>query len=230
MTTPRNTENQIHDQVWELLPWYVNEGLSPREVNDVEAHLKGCPACQNEIERCQDLKRSVSTSRQDEWTPSAAHFSTLLASVDAFEDRKRKSKTPSGWVTKWFSWLGDTPRPARFALALQGALVVALAMTTLLHSFAPTPAYQTLSNPAERYLVSGQPVRLVFTEDITEREMRTLLLEVQGRIVAGPSSLGVYTIVLESADSKVQTNQRVLTQLRAHPKVRLAEMAGKIVE
>lgn len=230
MTTQPAIENQDHANVWELLPWYVNEGLSPKEVNEVEAHLKNCPACQSELTRCRDLSVSVKSNQQDNWTPSAPHFSRLLAKVNEFEDRRTKSQSPRGWLAKWFPWLSDTPRPARFTLALQGALVVALASTLLVRSLVPGEMYQTLSTPAEHPAVKGQQLRLVFAEDITEKELRALLLSNRGRLVAGPSPLGVYTIELEPADSSTQAGQQAIAQLRSHPKVRLAEMANTIIE
>jgi anti-sigma factor RsiW len=229
MTTQRIIENQDHEYVWELLPWYVNEGLSRKEVNEVEMHLKDCPACQNEVVRCQDLDLSVKSNQQEVWTPSAQHFSKVLANVDVLEHRRMKSQDAPNWFSKWFPWLNDTPRPARFTLALQGALVLALATTLLVRALVPLEAYQTLSNPAERSPVSGQQVRLVFAEDITEKEMRGILLGIQGRLVAGPSSLGVYTIAL-SPNSNTQLSGQALAQLRANPKVRLAEMASVIIE
>lgn len=230
MTTQRNTENQDHATVWELLPWYVNEGLSPKEVNEVEAHLMGCPACQSELARCRDLSLSVKSNQQDTWTPSPQHFSQVLANVNAFEDRRTKSQSPRGWFVKWFPWLSDTPRPARFTLALQGALVVTLATTLLVRSLVPGEMYQTLSTPAEHPAVKGQQLRLVFAEDITEKELRALLLSTHGRLVAGPSPLGVYTIEMEPANAGTQPDQQAIAQLRAHPKVRLAEMVNTIIE
>ena len=230
MTAQRNIENQDHDNVWELLPWYVNEGLSPQEVSQVETHLKDCPACQSEMERCQELSLSVKTNQQDEWTPSAPHFAKVLANVDAFENRRQKSKDAPGWFAKWFPWLIDTPGPARFTLALQGALVVALATTLLVRGLVPTQTYQTLSQPNAHSMAGGQQVRLVFSDDLTEKEMRGLLIGIQARLVAGPTALGVYTIALELPNSNAQTMQQALATLRGHPKVRLAEMASVVVE
>lgn len=230
MTTQPNIENQDHANVWELLPWYVNEGLSPKEVNEVEAHLKNCPACQSELARCRDLSLSVKSNQEDNWTPSPQHFSQVLASVNAFEDRRTKSQNPRGWLAKWFPWLSDTPRPARFTLALQGALVVTLATTLLVRSLVPGEMYQTLSTPAEHPVARGQQLRVVFAEDITEKELRVLLLGNHGHLVAGPSPLGVYTIEMEPGNSGTQAGQQAIAQLRAHPKVRLAEMVNTIIE
>jgi Putative zinc-finger len=230
MTKKPHAENVGHDYVWELLPWYVNEGLSTTEVNQVKSHLDICPICQSEVARLQDLNVSVKSNHGDVWTPSAPHFARVLASVDAFEKRRSKPEESLGWLTRWFSWIKDTPRPARFTLGLQGALVVALATTLLIRGLVPTEAYKTLSNPVENSATLGQQVRLVFTEDMTEKELRNLLLGIGGRLVAGPSSFGVYTIVLDASKSNAHDIQQAISTLRAHPKVRLAEMASAGIE
>ena len=226
MTAQRNIDGRDHDYVWELLPWYVNEGLSPQELNEVETHLKDCSTCQQEVARCRELSESVKTSQKEVWTPSPAHFANILANVTALENRRIKSPDASGWFAKWFPWLGDTPRPARFTLAFQSALVMVLATTLLVRAFVPTEHYQTLSNPAEPAATRAQQVRLVFAEDITEKELRGLLLEIPARFIAGPTALGVYTVAVDASTSNARPIQHALAQLRAHPKVRLAEMAG----
>ena len=71
----------------------------------------------------------------------------------------------------------------------------------------------------------GQPaqgqIHIVFTDDITERELRTLLGRVQGKIVDGPSTIGAYT--LEVGPSTADDLTRIVAILRADPKVQLAE-------
>jgi anti-sigma factor RsiW len=226
MTTQHLTQNQDHDYVWELLPWYVTDGISPHELNEVETHLKDCMTCQQEVARCRELNQSVKTNQKEVWTPSPAHFTNILANVDAFENRRIKSQRASGWFANWFPWLVDTPRPARFALALQGAFVVALATTLLVGALVPTPGYQTLSSPDEPAATSAQRMRLVFADNITEKELRELLLGISARLIAGPTPLGVYTIAMNPSATNPLPIQQTLAQLRAHPKVRLAEIAG----
>ena len=225
MTTQQITGNQQHNYIWELLPWYANESLSPQELDEVETHLDGCSLCLAEVARCKNLNQSVKSNQRETWAPSATHFAKILDNVDSFEQRATASKKSSGWLTNWFPWLSATPTPARFALGLQGALVLALATTLLYHGLVPTENYRTLSDPASTQII-GPQIRVVFAEDISEKEMRTLLLNVSSRLVAGPSPLGVYTIVLESGHADPASAQQALAQLRAHPKVRLAEIAG----
>ena len=230
MTTQKSTEHNNHDYIWELLPWYVNDGLSRQEINEVKTHLQDCPDCQQEVARCRELSLTVKTNRSEEWTPSAPHFAKILTNVDAFERHREKPQRSSNWIAKWLPWFDLTPGPARFALALQGALVVALATTLLVRGLIPGEPYTTLSNPAVPYVVAGQHVRLVFSDDITEKELRALMLGVEGRFVAGPSSQGVYTVVLPASNSNARTVPQMLAQLRAHPKVRLAEPANGTIE
>ena len=125
------------------------------------------------------------------------------------------------WLTGIFPWFADTPRPARFTLAMQGVLVVALASMLMFRALMPMQSYQTLSQPKAVLAASAPHLRLVFREDITEREMRALLLDIHGTLVEGPSSMGVYTVALMYGDKPAV--DPVLTRLRANPKVRLAE-------
>jgi hypothetical protein len=230
MTTIQNTDIQHHDYIWELLPWYVNERLNPQEWVEVEAHLSNCLLCQDEVARCRNFNQAVKSNQQEIWTPSAPHFAKILDNVNAFERRATTSKKSSGWLANWLPWLHNTPSPARFALGLQGALVLALATTLLYRGLVPTENYRTLSNPAPSSQSIGPQIRVVFAEDISEKEMRTLLLNVSSRLVGGPSSLGVYTIALESGHGDSASAKQALAQLRAHPKVRLAEIASATTE
>ena len=45
--------NKDHNNVSELLPWYVNQTLTPSELESVEKHIRVCEACQQEIELLQ---------------------------------------------------------------------------------------------------------------------------------------------------------------------------------
>lgn len=51
--------NECDDKLLELLPWYVNDSLSPNEKRKVEDHLKDCPRCQKELEETRWLSSGV---------------------------------------------------------------------------------------------------------------------------------------------------------------------------
>jgi hypothetical protein len=84
--------------------------------------------------------------------------------------------------------------------------------------------YRTLSSdPVSQNQVQ---IRVVFREEITEKEMRALLTSVKGTIVHGPSPLGVYTVEVSLAESAPERVSQVLDTVRAHHQVRLAEPAS----
>lgn len=219
---------QQHNEIWEILPWYVNDSLSPQELADVEAHVKDCALCEAEVARCKNLNQSVKSNDRETWSPSAPHFARILDIVDGYEKRVTTKKS-SSWLANWLPWLSATPGPARFALGLQGALVLVLATTLIYRGLVPTENYHTLSDPAPRTQNAGMKIRVVFAEDISEKEIRTLLLSISSKLVAGPSSLGVYTIALSQEQSAPNANQAI-KQLRASPKIRLAEIIGANTE
>jgi anti-sigma factor RsiW len=213
---------RLHQEVWKLLPWYANGTLTREEAAEVEAHLATCPACQVELTRCHEISTAVHVERQDAWSPSPEHFRELLAQVDAVEAHEASNN--SGWA-RWqprlASWLKETPRPVRWAMAFQGVLVLVLA-SALVWQTAPSPPelYETLSSEAEPVLAGRMQVRVIFAEDKTEKELRELLSRIEATIVQGPSPAGVYTVEVPQAGSALES---VLKELRAHPKVRLAE-------
>ena len=74
-----------HQQVMELLPWYVNATLQPEERTQVEAHLKGCQECARELEQALELQHAVSGDPAPE--PSPFQFTRALARVEEYERR-----------------------------------------------------------------------------------------------------------------------------------------------
>lgn len=217
--------NHLHQETRELLPWYVNGTLNREEVAKVEAHLTTCLACQMEFTQCREIAAAVHGERQEAWSPSAGHWQQLLARVDAAETHEASSA--SRWarfrarLTEYRMELQETPRPVRWTLAFQGALVLVLA-TALLWPTAPffPPLYETLSSGEQPVPGDRLYLRVVFAEDITEKELRALLTELGATIVQGPSRMGVYTVALSSAAGDPNP---ALARLRSHSKVRLAE-------
>lgn len=50
---------ECDDELFELLPLYVNDSLSPDEKRKVEEHLRKCPKCQKELEETRWLSSGV---------------------------------------------------------------------------------------------------------------------------------------------------------------------------
>ena len=224
MKNPAPTEVFSHDEAWSLLPWFATGGLSAEENAGVQAHLLDCAECQRELARCEQLNHSVKSNNDQLWTPSARHFSHVLAGVDSYEARSAKPQNAVSWIERWFPWLSATPRPARLALGLQGAFVIALGSLLLFRVVAPTETYRTLSNPSVQVTTTGQQIRIVFADDMTEKGMRDLLLATNAQLVSGPSSLGVYTITIDAGTLHAKGEKDIIARLRDHPKVKFAEI------
>jgi hypothetical protein len=147
-------------------------------------------------------------------------------------DRASVSAGPGPWRMRVREWLEKirlafqgTPSLFRWALAAQTAAIVLLTAATLWQaSVAPSLLYRTLSDADGGTEPGRVTLQVVFADDITEREIRTLLGSIGATIVAGPSPMAVYTVAIaaDSREASAQTQER-LALLRAHPKVRLAE-------
>lgn len=216
-----------HEQVAEILPWYVNASLSRNETALVDEHLPACAACREELARCRAISVAAQSVTQSEegWAPSPQHFARILGRVDASEQRKLGARGRS-LLERARSWVGATPRPVRWAFAVQGVAAVALAAALLWRAPAPSPAYETLSRPAAA--VAGDRARLhvVFAEETTERELRDLLNDIGGVLVGGPTPRGVYTVELPVSASERERVEASAARLRGERRVRFVAVAS----
>ncbi len=217
--------NDFHRHIIEILPWYANGSLNPREAIEVEAHLTVCPRCQKELQWCRDIAHSVQTMDDQEWVPSPGHFDSLMEKVNAHSPVQRLAMTWRDRFTRFVRSIRHSPAEMRWMLAMQTVAVVLLAgALVVLMPYKQPEYYQTLSSPTKADLNDVPRVNLALREDAKEKEIRSLLLAMHASIVQGPNSLGVYVVALPK-HSPSQLAQ-VLGELRAHPKVRFAERAA----
>jgi Putative zinc-finger len=218
---------KLHERVWSLLPWYVNGTLPQRERERVETHLEVCHRCQEEERTCRRTAEAVQSAGEVAPTPHPVQLQRVLARIDETERGERTSRPPR-W--RFPSLLVEaTPRALRGALLAQVAIIVLLAGVLIwqeLHTGpqgVPAPAvYRTLSDaPPARGPVLR--LRLMFSPQATEKQIRELLLDVRGELTGGPSPLGVYTIEVPAGRDSLRA---VLARLRSEPQVMLAEPAA----
>jgi len=55
---------QCDKKIFQLLPWYANGSLSPEESRKVEAHLKDCPTCRQELREIRSLSSGVKEHKE----------------------------------------------------------------------------------------------------------------------------------------------------------------------
>jgi hypothetical protein len=210
---------RVHRRLQELLPWYANGTLGERERDQVEAHLTGCPCCQAELQACRRAEELLKGAGEVAPSPHPAQFRRLLDRVDE-EERGRPGKLAS--------LLQATPRPLRWTLAAQAAAILLLAGTLAWSARpAPTSGPATFVTLADRAVppVPSTRLRVMFSPSATERQIRGILGDVRGSIVAGPSPIGSYTVQVPAAGDPVGA---VLARLRTDPQVVFAEpVAGE---
>ena len=224
--TDRSDGND-HQKVWEILPWYVNGTLERDEHEFVARHILRCPTCADEVVRCHSIATAVRSAEAAARTPSPEHLARLMERID----RGSVSAAPERWRTRVREWIEkirlafhETPSLFRWALAAQTAAIVLLAAAIIMQGSVAPSFYQTLSDAGSSSKSGRVHLQVVFADDITEREIRTLLSSIGATIVAGPTPMAVYTVALIAGDREVpERTQETLALLRAHPKVRLAE-------
>ena len=217
-----------HQRIHVLIPWHVNGTLDGHERAAVETYLATCQACQEEATKCRDLAEGMQAMEEVAWSPSPQRLSRLLSRIDAAEARPSWASRGRRYLYDYWHegrlWWRHTPVFVRGALAAQGALLFLL-VSTLALQVVMTPAglYRTLSDSSISAPRESRHMRVLFSDELSVREMRQILGESGARVVNGPSPLGVYTVDVPSMTGSPDHLSLVLNDMRAHPKVRLAE-------
>jgi hypothetical protein len=192
-----------HSRAVELLPWLVNGTLSGDEREAVEQHARTCIACRRELKEQQRLHTAVRARRTVDVSAEAG-FDRLNAELDS------GARTgPPRWGVRY----ATAARFAAAAAAGMAVLAILLWLTPL-----PEPGgndYSTLATPLAE---DATLLDIVFAGDTTAAEMQELLDEIGGKIVAGPSELGRYSVRVAGE----QPNGELLAALAVDPRVRFA--------
>jgi len=198
-----------HSRAFELLPWLVNGSLGAEERDQVEQHVRSCLACHRELKEQQRLRAALRAQPAVHLSPQT-NFERLARTLDG-------QPVLGARPTRRFAPL------VRFAAA---AAVAAIAVGAVLW-LSPTRLdtrgnYDTLaSGPAAPH---GE-LDIVFGQSVTQAQMQSLLVEIGGKIEAGPSGVGRYRVRLEAASTSDAQVDALLAKLNKDPRVRLAARA-----
>lgn len=191
-------------QVWELLPWYVNQTLSAEEMALVEAHCATCPGCQEEL--AEQMRLAEAMAEMEHLAGSESRCWDALR-LQAEADESRAQETPAVGPAEAHhrstgSWWDRLVRQLHGAigwlqeqnagLALGGAAVAALALVILVE-----PA--RIDDAPFRTLTSGptDAPRVLHVEAVAhadEDALHALFADSELVIVDGPSSAGIYVL------------------------------------
>jgi hypothetical protein len=213
-----NRGERTHQRIWDLLPWYVNGALPSEERRAVEDHLAACSRCHEEVAVCRATREALAEAGEVAPSPHPIQLARLLSKVDELESGQGRGKRP--FLASLRALLIPT-NPVRALLAVQLAITALLVGLLLWQQRQPQTLalYRTLSS-SEAPRGNAARMRVLFTETATEKEIREILLRVQGEIVGGPSAFGTYTIEIPTDG---EPPGALLAHLRSQPQVRFAE-------
>jgi len=223
-----------HQEVIELLPWYANATLSESERREIDAHLSNCAACAEELNQLKTIQLVVVESAETVPEPSKAQFSRAMSKIDAFERGRKRTAAKSGsWLSEileqagdaLFGWFGPMPSLARAVVAAQFLVIVGLA-GGLSYSLWENKTSTTLSG-TQQGRADRSRIKIGFEESITEAQLRQLLGEFHGEIIAGPSAQGLYTVEVPIRPANTDELDRLVQSLRGKQRlIRFAEIEG----
>lgn len=213
-------KNSVHDDVLELLPWFVNESLGERERQRVLAHLRDCPECRRERDELQALGQIVG---EDDGSADADYrfaFRKLMRRIEAAE-ANRESTREFGRQSRWkmvAPWFGAA------ASVLVAVLLVAVMNG---EDRVAKDEFRTLFAPKSGQ-AEGIPhrVELTFEQPVAPETLRRALIEARSTIVSGPDELGAYVVEVEVPAHLTDT--QFLNSLEAIEGVRYANFAVEV--
>jgi hypothetical protein len=187
-----------HDELFDLLPWYVNGTLDAARHSEVAAHLAACPGCAREVA----VLRAVAEALIEDEPADAPD-----------------APSTARWRRAW--WL--TPSPMRWVIGGQAVAMAAALALFVLPAAEPAdlPAFRTLTSVPEA--ADGLRLHVVFDPALTEASLRGLLFEHNLRFLDGPTREGRYTLVLD--EDAAGDGWALAELLQERPEVRLAAPA-----
>lgn len=218
-----NSKNNIshredaHDICIELIPWYVSQSLDEVEKSMVEDHLSTCLVCRRELEDSRDLQHCM----MDLENHSLAQKHAFLKLTQRIEFENSSGGNNRTWTHQLFPWIqklksGFLSVPVFYQRAfVTQTFVLFLVIGTLAFNM---PANQSGQDEGYVYYgltdvasnIQGEFVRyyLKFSEGATEKDVREILLSMNGEIVRGPTISGMYVV---DFPTQAESGQEVMT-------------------
>ncbi len=208
-----------HQEIGELLPWFVNGRLSEADRQRVDAHLRACEACTDELAAQRRIYGVMSVDAGVERMPTAG-LKRLRLRVESLDEVGPAPATPDE-VARSAAPAASSLRQRRGAIAASIAMTAVGALAALLwnqHERRIAPAnYYTVTTTAPQ--PANTAIRAVFAPTVTLSELQELLDDAHLKIVSGPTEAGVYSLAMSGSPSVDWS----LRRLRGHEVVRFAE-------
>lgn len=170
------------DEKQTLITDYVRGQCSAEDAARLEEAARTHAALASDIEFTKKLAETVKDSPRPP-APTELGWARLSKAID----RDGRQTAPE---RAWVYW--------RYAAMFLGAIAIGQTALLVVNQTNTTePAYRTASASMDQHVL-----KVTFTQNAPEAEIRALFLSVNGDIVAGPSAMGVYAISFPDAKSK----------------------------
>jgi anti-sigma factor RsiW len=189
-----------------LLPAFLNGTLSEDDRRQVSEHLQSCAQCRRELDECVRLREGLRQVYAAQPGPSPVVLRAVVEQV-----KREKARTWIGRLDERLRSFLGAPWAPTFALALVLTQLGLLVWTSQYGERAASEV-ATRSVPAQTV-----QLRVTFQAAATHGEMQSVLKEIRGRIVDGPTAAGLYTVEVPLGDDA--TVARYLKLLRARTEV-----------
>lgn len=203
------TSKNEHQKVWNLLPWYINHSLDPVEQDIVRKHVETCITCRIELNQQQQLFEKIQETDLLQQV-SQASFAQLKKRM---EDQSR----PSILAGLRRPGLHSHQFPGFVKYTAWAAGLLLLAMPFLFNHPMNGPdlkgEYRTLASPFEGEQKSNV-VRIVFADQHSPEQIETILNNVSGHIVKGPSKNSIYEVQIGNQQTDSQVVKEAISYLR----------------
>ncbi|MEL7388648.1 MAG: hypothetical protein AAFN76_02600 [Pseudomonadota bacterium] len=171
---------QCSDEVWDMIPWYVNGSLPEAEVQQFEREAASCEVCQAEIERQRFLADQVAVEKPVEQA-RVRSWEIIRAQLDT----ETVARAPRSEPRRWFAGRNAG------ALGLTG-LTAAVCLFVVVQFGGPgEDGFVTLTTAAEQAeaVIKFQPV-----PGLKDDRLNAIIAEHGLTNLSGPTDAGIYTV------------------------------------
>ncbi|MGL4234362.1 MAG: anti-sigma factor family protein [Casimicrobium sp.] len=197
----------MNEHIEQLLPWYVNGTLNPRERAEVERYLADHPEARADAQVL--AKASLAMKASVAHIPETIGLDRALSAIRTETAQrgsktqtqgKRPSATQTGWLGALGSWLGTSWVQPAFAMAL----VVIGAQSFVLFNKGGDEAMLMRGAPAtagDAFAKDRAFLRVAFKPTATEGEIRVVLSGANASFYTGPNDAGEYVLSVVNNDA-----------------------------
>lgn len=217
-----------HDEIWALLPWYVNGSLEDDERVRVKAHVMVCLTCRKELAAQENLALALNHEPAVDLSVKPS-FDRLMTRIREEEKPAKSARRSSfgfdlSWTERLDRWVrGLNPQRLSLAMACLAA-AVALPLLWQPDHQADSPAFHTVANAGSFDAYTRRDLKILFAPGAVQEDIDRVLGSIHGNVLEGPSDRGLYTVRVED-EAYAKSGAEFLQRLRADKAVAFVEPA-----